>query len=276
VKRKKSTENIFSYQEYVGGLGDAILRMYFSGKVWYELLDVIPPGDRAKIVLMSHSPGLAEIWKWHPKRDQIDVIDLGFKTSFHPWENQEWRVAHGIPRETPCPPYAPSETLTFYPSPNDLELLYQLRREKFVVLAATASTQEKSIPAEIRQEMASTALEMGFKVLVVGLRHYFKDGRSNDIKIVPGVYDSVDKLSVPGTIEAIKLSAGVMTAHSASMNMAWSEKKPVFLLYDKVTGDLYLPGGPVGYMQGMNRPDADHMYFSQYTKNRLRDWLRKR
>lgn len=264
------------YMEYIGGLGDAILRMYFTGRVWYEALDTLPPGDRAKVVLMSHSPGISEIWKWHPKRDQIDVLDLGFKTPFHPWENEEWRVAHGIPNQSPCPPWAPSETLKFYPAPSDYELLNQLRNEKFIVLAATASTPEKSIPAAIRQEMATTALEMGFKVLVVGMRHYFKDGRANDIEIVPGVYDSVNNLSVPGTIEAIKLSAGVMTAHSASMNMAWSEKKPVFLLYDDHTGGLYLPGGAVGYMQGMNRPDADHMYISQYAKERLREWLRKR
>lgn len=264
------------YMEYIGGLGDAILRMYFTGKVWYEALESLPPGERATIALMSHSPGLAEIWKWHPKRDQIDILDLGFKTPFHPWENEAWRVAHGLPKESPFPPHSPVDTLKFYPSPNDLWLLDKLRKEKFIVLAATASTVEKSIPPAIRQDLATTALSMGFKVLVVGLRHYFKDGRVNDIAIVPGVYDSVDRLSVPGTIEAIKLSAGVMTAHSASMNMAWSEKKPVFLLYDNVTGHLYLPGGAVGYMQGMNRPDADHMYFSAYTTERLREWLRKR
>lgn len=261
--------------EFVGGLGDALMRMYFSGREWYGAIEKLPAGGRAEVVLMCHNPYLAEIFKWHPKRKQIDVKDFGFKTHFHPWENKEWRVAHGLSKESVCPPYAPADTLKFYPSPSDKEILDELHDQKFVMLSATASTPEKSIPAAMRQEMATAALSKGYKVLVVGRRYYFKDGRTNDIEIVPGVIDAVDSLTVPGTIEAVKLSRGVLTAHSAALHMAWSEKRPVFLLYDEATGKSVLPCGPVGYMSGMNRHDTDHMEISAYTRGRFLKWMEK-
>jgi ADP-heptose:LPS heptosyltransferase len=143
-------------------------------------------------------------------------------------------------------------------------------------MAATASIEQKSVPQQIREEVARDAIRAGFKVLVVGRRRYFKDGRTTDIEVRDGVIDAVDSLSVPGTIEAVKLSAGVITAHSAALHMAWSEKRPVFLLYDEATGKQLLPGGPVGYMHGMNREDTDHMFFADYTKERFRGWIGKR
>lgn len=276
MKREQLIASAFSYQEYVGGLGDALLRLYFAGELWYKQLENLPPHGHAVVSLMCHNPYLAELFKWHPKRSRIHVIDLGFSTPFHPWENREWRVSNGLPPEGPCPPYSPSKTLKFYPSPSDRKLLDELCGQKFVVLSATASNVQKSVPAQIRQAMATAALSMGFKVLVVGRRYYFKDGRANDIELVPGVIDAVDKLTVPGTIEAVKMSHGVLTAHSAVLHMAWSEKRPVFLLYDETTGNQVLPGGAVGYMAGMNRPDTDHMQFSGYSQDRVREWLRKR
>lgn len=263
------------YMEFVGGLGDVILRMYFSGRLWYEALETMPEGERAKIVLMCHNPYLAEIFKWHPKKKQIDLFDFGFTTPFHPWENKEWRQARDLPDEAVCPPYSPSETMKFYPSPSDKELLKELRGERFIVLSATASTDDKSIPRQMGAELTKIALDKGFKVLVVGRRKYFHDGRVNDVEIVPGVIDAVDNLTVPGTIEAIKLSKGVITAHSAALHMAWSENIPVFLIYNEFIKKVVVPCGPVGYMQGMNRKDTDHMEFSEYQKERAYKWLEK-
>jgi ADP-heptose:LPS heptosyltransferase len=264
------------YMEFVGGLGDAIIRMYFSGRTWYGAIESLLENERARVVLMSHSPYLAEIFKWHPKRKQIDVNDLGFKTPFHPWENAKWRMEHGLAKEAVCPPHSPAETLKFYPSPSDQEILDELRGQKFVVLSATASSPQKTIPVQIRQEMATVAISMGFKVLVVGRRYYFKDGRVNDIEVVPGVIDAVDNLTVPGTIEAIKLSRGVLTAHSAALHMAWCEKRPVFLLYDTMTGKLVLPAGAVGYMHGAKQLGTDHMYISDYKRDRFAKWMAAR
>jgi hypothetical protein len=277
VKREQLIASAFSYQEYVGGLGDAILRMYFSGEVWYKLLERLPPKEHAVITLMCHNPYLAEVWQWHPKRKQIHVVDLGFTTPFHPWENKEWRVANGLPPEAPCPPHAPAATMEFYPSISDWKLLTPLMsNEPYIVLAATAGGAGKSFPDEVRRSVISAITKARFKCLVVGRSMYLKrEGRDRDAEPAFGVIDAVDKLSVPGMIEAVKGAAGVVSADTSVLHAAWQEHRPVFLLYNQWTAENLVPRGPGGYMQGIDRPDTDHMQFSEYTNERFSNWAGK-
>jgi len=276
---RKLIESAGVYAEYVGGLGDAILRMYFSGKAWYEQLETLSPRERGVVVLMSHSPYLKEVFRWHPKRKRIHVLDLGFTTDFHPWENREWRLAHGLPEAAPCPPYAPSRTLTFYPSPSDKALLRRARRRgPYIVLAAVAGKPEKTIPPHICEEIVWSTSLSGHRVITVGRSRYFrredlvwsKNPRFRDL------IETVDRLSVPGMMELVKGAAGVVSADTSVLHAAWQEHKPVFLLYNRWTAENLVPRGPVGYMQGIDRGETDHMEFSNYTNDRLRRWLSNR
>jgi len=264
------------YAEYVGGLGDSILRMYFSGGAWYEPMGRLSGRDYAVVALMCHNPYLAEVFQWHPMRDRIHVIDLGFTTPFHPWENAAWRADHGLPRESPCPPYMPSETLEFYPSPEDVKILSELKAKPYIIMGATAGQPDKTIPVQLREFIAAGAIAAGFDVLVVGRSRYFKGERTEDVKPVGGIINVVDRLSVPGVAEAVKGAAGVVSADTAVLHMAWQEHRPVFLLYNRWTDENLIPRGPVGYMQGINRPDTEHMEFSAYDPNRLERWLTAR
>jgi hypothetical protein len=264
------------YFELVGGLGDSILRMYFSGKEWYEPLAKLGPNSTAVVSLMCHNPYLAEVFQWHPKADRIHVLDFGFTTPFHPWENEGWRVAHGLPKAAPCPPYAPSKSLRFYPSPEDEAVLSELKAKPFIILAATAGQPEKTIPLYTREKIASVALDEGFNVVVVGRSRYFLGERTSDVSFVDGIINVVDRLSVPGVAQAVKRAAGVVSADTSVLHMAWQEYRPVFLLYNHWTVENLLPHGPVGYMQGINRPDTDHMEFTQFETGRFARWLRAR
>lgn len=263
------------YMEFVGGLGDAILRLYFSGQSWYGALDGLGPDERATVALMCHNSNLREVFEWHPKKDQIEVKDFGFNKGIHPWENSDWRVANGLPKDAPCPPYTPSKTLRFYPSPEDTELLDWLRGERFLVVGATAGTPDRTVPEKIRYDAARLALREGYRLVVVGRSRYFDDGRTGDLDRLRSedIVDAVDWLSVPGMIEAVKLSSGVVAAHSATTLAAWCERRPVFLLYNDWTRRTLIPNGPVGYTVGIDRPDGDHMEFSEYTPDRFLRWL---
>jgi hypothetical protein len=265
------------YAEYVGGLGDAILRMYFSGDAWYGPMERLGDRDYAVVVLMCHNPYLAEVFQWHPNYHRIHVIDLGFTTPFHPWENPGWRFDHGLPKEAPCPPYMPADTLKFFPSPADGEMLSRLRSlDRFVLMAATAGTPDKTIPRPFRENIARTAADMEVPLVVVGRSHYLKrEGREREIEETKGVIDATDRLSVPGMLEAVKLAAGVISADTSVLHAAWHEHKPVFLLYNRWCKENLVSRGPVGYMQGINRPNCDHMEFSEYGFGRLLKWLRE-
>lgn len=275
MKREELIATAFSYQEYVGGLGDAILRMYFAGELWYKILENLPPKEHAVVTLMCHNPFLAEVWKWHPKQKQIHVLDLGFTTPFHPWENRDWRVANGLPPEAPCPPHAPASTMEFYPSAADWKILSPLLSgEPYIVVAATAGGTGKSFPDEIRKSVARVVRKARFQCVVVGRGMYLaREGRDRDVEPGFGIVDAVDRLSVPGMIEAVKGAAGVVSADTSVLHAAWQEHRPVFLLYNRWTLENLVSRGPGGYMQGIDRPDTDHMEFDAYSERRLRTWL---
>jgi hypothetical protein len=256
------------YAEYVGGLGDSILRMYFAGKSWHEPLLDLKDDEHAVISFMSHSPYISEIFNWHPKRKNIYVLDLGFNTTFHPWENSAWRLKHGLPENAPCPPYTPSETLEFFPSSDDRVFMKRLGLRPYIVLASTAGRPEKTIPYSLRRSVVVEAIRQKFQIVVVGRSHYFEDGRSNDVPEWNGVVNAIDILSVPGTAELVKRAAGIISADTSVLHMAWQEKRPVFLLYNKWTKDNLVSRGPVGYMQGIDRENTDHMEFSEFALTR--------
>jgi ADP-heptose:LPS heptosyltransferase len=266
------------YGEGVGGLGDLLLRFYFTGEAWYSPLASLPRGSHAVFALMCHNPYAAEIFKWHPARKQIHVIDLGFTTPFHPWENRDWRVAQGLPPEAPCPPHAPAQTLQFYPSPADLRFIEKVKSGgRYVVMAATAGDPKKSIPDEIRASVMAETANQGAQCVVVGRGMYLnREGRSSEIPATPGVVSAIDQLSVPGTIELVKGAAGVVSSDTSVLHAAWQEHRPVFLLYNQWTLETLIPHGPVGYMQGIDRKDTDHMTFGAYTEGRYRKWLEAR
>ena len=259
--------------ELVGGLGDSVLRLYFSGDAWYGPLEKLDGPDYAVVSLMCHNPHLAEVFEWHPKADRIHVVDLGFTTPFHPWENEAWRLEHGLPKEAPCPPYMPAETLRFYPSSEDTKILAELRTKKYVIMCASAGTAEKTIPVHHRETMAAASIAAGYEVVVVGRSRYFFDKRKEDIRSVRGITNLVDRLSVPGVAEAVKTAAGVISADTSVLHMAWQEHRPVFLLYNRWCLDNLVSRGPTGYMQGINRKDTDHMEFAVFNSARFEKWI---
>jgi hypothetical protein len=226
---------------------------------------------------MSHNPYVAELFRWHPKAPQIHVMDLGFTTPFHPWENREWRIEHGLPAEAPCPPRAPQLGLKFYPSPEDGEMLDRLRAlGRYVILAATAGAPDKTIPRAFRENIARAAADMEVPLVVVGRSHYLKrEGRERELEETRGVVDATDRLSVPGMIEAVRMASGVVTADTSVLHVAWQEFRPVFLMYNRWCKENLVSRGPVGYMQGIDRPDCDHMEFSEYGYGRFLKWLRE-
>jgi hypothetical protein len=249
------------YAEYMGGLGDVILRLNTSP--WYASLENLSPGEEAAVVLMCHNTGASGLWKWHPNRDRIHVFDFGMSHDFHPWENAEWRHVNGLPIESPCPPPY-NGPVRFYPSPEDLPHLNGLRDGgPYAIVAPIAGSSERTIPPELQSGILAGLMEHGIRPVFVGLSRYGRPIQS------PGAVDLIDRLSAPGTIEAIRGASLVVTAHSSTLHMAWFEKRPVFLLYPEWVRQVWEKHGPVGYFFGAEFPTTDHMEFRFYSRERL-------
>lgn len=259
------------YSEFMGGLGDVVLRMHETG--CYSILEAAGPESPAAVILMSHNPYVRELFEWHPKRDHIRVYDLGFDTPFHPWENTEWRIEHGIP-PVAIPSYPQRcGRIRYYPSDGDLSFVSGVPRP-YIVISVSAGDEDRALPEPIRESVADWVIGSGFHLVVVG-RSEYRRGRSFDIRQRPNVIDATDLLSVPGVFRLIEGASGVVSSHTSVFHMAIEAGRPTMLIYPDFVKRRYVTRGPIGYMKGIDRPGNDHMEFGEYTEKRMADWISK-
>lgn len=255
------------YTELMGGLGDALLRVY-SHRHCYDSLSSLSPNQKAAVVLMCHNPALAELFKWHPMfiSGQLYVFDLGFNTPFHPWENREWRLEHGLPAESPCPAGDRVDKPEIFPSLLDAAILNAMVKP-YILLHRSAGSQERDLPHHICQKSIEMAISRGLTVYSIGHSKYLRGSEPG------GAVSLLDKLTVPGMIMAVRGAAGVITSHTSVTHVAWGEHRPVFLMYPEWVRDAYVSRGAIGHMVGIARPENDHTLISEFSESRLEKWL---
>ncbi|MGH8897005.1 MAG: hypothetical protein ACRDZ4_08300, partial [Egibacteraceae bacterium] len=169
------------YAEFMGGLGDALLRAFHTDS--YAQFEGLGPDQEGAVALMCHNPYTADLFRWHPYAERLFVYDLGFTTPFHPWGNREWRLAHGLPAASPCPGPASSAPLRFYPGPEDEQVLAELARlGDYVVFAGLAGTEDRDIPYPLREDLVDVATRGGRAVVVLGRSRYFRKDRLCDVR----------------------------------------------------------------------------------------------
>lgn len=222
--------------EFKGGLGDILYSLYINGA--YTQLDALPELERARITLVTQNRGVKDLFEWHPKRKQFDLIDLEF---MEPWDD-EARAKQGVipPDEVP----GRNTDVVFYPSTEDRVFLAKIPRP-FVVFALSAGCQARNIPSYIYGPAARIANDLGFAVVTVGRsyesftvtegRRWANVRREERLVDYPGrsfpIIDGIDKLSVPGVMCALRAAAASLCCHSAAMVGAWRVGCPVFACY---------------------------------------------
>lgn len=256
--------------EFGGGLGDVITVMYTSNR--YASLETLTPEEEVLIVLTSHNPCVGEFFRWHPKRGQFKIRDVGF---WWPNEDVEKRKLHNLPQ---APPYIfeRQSILRFYPAPDEAEglnLLSSLGR--YVVVSACAGGIDRNIPRHVVEEAIRLAVDRGFKVVVIGRKYNIgRLGNREEYEFpeTPNVLNLVDRLSIPATAEAIKYAAGILCCHSGMCLLSWYLHKPVFLLYPKAVRDTHFHSTHQ-YTFGKDFPTTMHMQFSEYKRELFEGFL---
>jgi ADP-heptose:LPS heptosyltransferase len=258
-----------------GGLGDAFIKMHES--TGYEALEALKPGERASIRIISHNPYAKEMFLWHPRADQIDVVVS--KHFFLNYKNPAERRLAGIPEEpeTAFPP-RPRAPVKFYPSPADLAILQaELPSGPYLAVAPTASgmeIQNRNLPPEVLDTAVTAAITRGVPVVLLGRRYQGPHAPKDDILWPrgPEIVDLTDRLSVPGSVEAVKRARAVLSAHSCLLLISWYERKPVFALYPRkyAEHDFWSPS-PFSF--GKDYPECVHMLFEDYTRRKFENFL---
>jgi len=268
------------YAEFTGGLGDMLHTFYTGDK--YAVLESLRPDEAVGVVLTVHNPHAIELFQWHPRVDQLRILNLGF----HP-PDAAFRERQGIPRTQPPGGGGPSWPLAFYPAPGDLQLLRELGRSRTVAFVGSAGMPERNVPMPVLEAAARICLEEGLVPVFLGRRydHRFAEWAvpsglhlEQAAPEIPGVVDAIDALTVPGTLMALEKARVVFTAHSSMCMAAWFMRRPVFLLYPKAVADVFFPGGhrvALGYMEGIDRPETWDGMFDAYDSEVWRGFLRR-
>lgn len=258
--------------EFGAGLGDVITLIHHSPR--YNILETLAPNDQAMIVIMSNNPHTKEIFSWHPKAKQFDIRDVGF---WWPWEDEEKRKEHKLPPAQPLLLTRQKE-VKFYPSPEDLDVLKSLGSAPYIVINVAAGGVDRNIPVDICEDAVGAIVErgqreFGFRAVVIGRK--YNVGKRVEYKFPPrpGLIDLTDQLSVPGTIELVARSRGVLCCHSAICLIAWYAKKPVFLVYPQHVKDREFNRPAHQYTFGKDFSTTRHVEFSEYKRAIFERWI---
>ncbi len=250
--------------ELGGGLGDTVTLMYTSDR--YNSLDLLGPDERATVVCMSHNPFVPELFRWHPKRDQFTVRDVGF---WWPNEDAAERAKHQLPPAQPFV-FKLQEKCSFYPSPADVRVLGDVLKP-FVVVAAAAGGMDRNVPVEACERFVDQAIARGYRVIVVG-RTYGNNRAEIRLRPREKMVDLVDRLSIPGTAVLLEHAAAVLAAHSGICLLSWYLKVPVLLLYPEHVRAAHFHSVHQ-YTFGKDFPTTRHMLFSECGKERMDEFF---
>jgi len=264
------------FVEFVGGLGDVIWTMHYTCK--YTSLSALGPDEKRRVVVLSHNPASAEFFKWHPKAAQLDILTLPYTS---PW-GPEQRRAHGLGDEPFDTGIRQPHPIRFYPSPEDAPVLAWLASRRFIAFCLSASESHRSIPRENAETAAALAKSYGYEVMVFG-RRYSPQHIHGKTKIVmqhvevtleglPGVTSLIDRLSAPGTVEALRLAAGTFCTHSALCLASWFLQKPTFTMVkqDAHERDFLTKGG---YAFGQDFPNSWHVLLNYFDPVAFEEFL---
>jgi len=264
---------IVNVSEFYGGLGDIIWKVYTGDG--YVSLDRLKEGEGAVVAVVSHNPFATELFKWHRKRGQLTMLTPPFDA---PW-TQAHRDAAGIPpiSKTVLRGFTP---VRFYPAPWDARPLQDLSNMgDYLVFNLTAGAPGRDVPPELARLMAKMALERGFKVVSIG-RNYKRAlprpeyvACKERLASVRGAVDLVDRLSVPGTAEAMRGAAGVVACHSAMCMLSWYMRKPNFILWPENARPDFGPER-TSYGFGSEYPETRHSEFSAFKPEMFEQFLR--
>jgi hypothetical protein len=218
--------------EFKGGLGDILYGIYDTGS--YTQLEKLTSKEIARVTIISTNRGIKDLFEWHPKRDQIEVLDL---EAIDPWDD-EARKKYRVEPPSPCP--GQMGPVKYHMSPADRAFL-RATPSPYIVFSLSADTIDRNIPKDICLQAADEAIAAGFTVVTVG-RNYESwcnwggsrrkhERREEVLPARKGVRNAIDRLSVPGVMWALMGASASFCCDSSILLGSWRVGCPTFACY---------------------------------------------
>jgi hypothetical protein len=229
--------------EFRSGLGD-ILNVMFSCDTYARLEDL---SSEAKVHVLSQNPYVRELFLWHPKAAKLSIHTHGLCVHPNVSDHESWPVFDQTRIDrwlASCPAsedhragfYRGARALNFYPSPRDISILERLRGVRFAVVCTSAGSLSRNIPVGVCLSIVAVASRLRLPLVACGRNYVLASQPSNlarkeqKLLMSGAVLDLIDQLTLPGTLELVRMASAVICCHSSMCLMAWHTRKPVFLL----------------------------------------------
>jgi hypothetical protein len=221
---------------FKGGLGDILLAIY--GNNVFGALDSIADGDMVQVVIVSHCRGVGELFERHPKRNQIEIVDLEF---IEPFTHQHLLEYGDLP-ELDSYDRSNAKEIPTYTSREDLQFTKGLS-EKVIVFALAASDTKRNVPKDVADAAANICVEAGYQVVTVGRTYepwhrwggtrWMGQRAEVALRDGYGIKNGVDALTMPGALNIIRKAKAVFCGLSAIQLAAWTYRRPAYVLTAK-------------------------------------------
>jgi ADP-heptose:LPS heptosyltransferase len=210
-----------------GGLGDIVNQIFYNRT--YASLDNLQPEDTCEIILITHNPAATELFKWHPKANQLIIKNPGYWT---PDKNYEMMAKHNLTIGPDTIKMSFTDP-TFYISSEEQGLLNTFKDKQVIVLSAGAGEPVRNIPDILIKQITEYLNNNKYLLVPVGKTFERFDRFEPVYPKQDNIYSLIDKLSVPGTLNLVKQSRAVIACHSSVCLMAWNMKKHNITLLPK-------------------------------------------
>lgn len=249
--------------EFVGGLGDIILRCYSDGV--YMRVAHLGQGDNATVVFWSENPYAREILEWCPARGHLKISNGPPHLRTH-FDTRQQLGLEVVDETGSVPPWEAGGKLIWYCSPKESVEVAKLCSRPFILVSASAGMADRNLPIDELQWMAGAIVGAGLRAIYVG--RSYKNGlpRKEIIPEVPGLdsVNMIDKLSVPAVLRLVRAARGVISCHSAVSMCSWQEDKPLLTMYPKRIEDRDVKG-QTGYSGALHREKTVHCPFGSFS-----------
>ena len=270
---QKAVDDGLYFESNSGGLGDVIVWAGLTDL--FARLDNMTPNQKAVLVITSSNPDAAELFKWHPKFDQILIVSLGFACV----TDDKFREKFGLPIPR-VNGVKPSKEKQFVPYPSNADKRYlSTLPSQYVAFSVISSDGRadgtgRTVPEKITHDLLLATLEFGLTPVFLGRNYkYSVDAdlspgiaRSDPAIIdIPGVIYAKDKLSAAGTVQAIYNSTASVVCNSSGMCASWFSGRPTYLLWSEEDCRTYYPCKHLTF--GLDYPKNTHVLFERYTRD---------
>ncbi|MCB1078389.1 MAG: hypothetical protein KDM63_00150 [Verrucomicrobiae bacterium] len=243
-----------------GGLGDIIMKLYRS--TGYHSLE--HASETTNILLVTHNPFVAELFRWHPNREHFVIFDLFHK--FREYVDKGYKRGEridqifkflGIPRSLEIG--ARKLVMPNYYAPDPVE------SDGHVIFQPYAGAWGRCLTPEVIKRLLECFSNIDRRVFVITRSYVRTRGERvlhNSERFDFDLPDNVtwrDDLSVPSTMQLLRRSHAFVGAHSSLLQGAWMEGKATVVMYRKGQGDWVNPGK--GYAWGARLDNCRHYDF---------------